>query len=86
MDRLVQRQTPQARATPAAWSCNPARPWPLGAHFDGSGVNFAVFSAHAAMVELCLFSADGLTEIARVPLPAQSGDIWHGRLPRPRPA
>ena len=85
MDRLVQRQTPQARATSSSLVLEPGQAWPLGAHFDGSGVNFAVFSAHAAMVELCLFSADGLTEIARVPLPAQSGDIWHGRLAAAQP-
>ena len=34
-------------------------PWPMGAHFDGHGVNFAVFSSHAESMELCLFDADG---------------------------
>ncbi len=47
---------------------------------DG-GVNFALFSAHAQRVELCLFSPDGRQETARVPLPARDGDIWHGFVP-----
>ena len=61
------------------------RPWPMGARCDDSGVNFAVFSAHASRIELCLFDESGQIERARLPLPAQSGDIWHGRLPDARP-
>jgi len=57
------------------------RAWPLGASCDAAGVNFAVFSANATAVELCLYSADGREETARIPLPAQSGDVWHGYLP-----
>ncbi|AKJ68444.1 glycogen operon protein GlgX [Pandoraea thiooxydans] len=53
---------------------------PLGASWDGRGVNFAVYSRHAEQIELCLFDAAGHREIARVPLPARSGDIWHGYL------
>ena len=49
----------------------------LGAHWDGDGVNFAVFSAHAERIEVCLYSADGTREIARIPLRERSGDIWH---------
>jgi len=56
-------------------------PWPLGAHWDGQGVNFAVFSAHAHHVELCLFDADGLAEHKRITLPGHSQDVWHGYLP-----
>jgi glycogen debranching enzyme len=56
------------------------RPWPLGASVDALGVNFAVFSAHATAMELCLYSDDGSTEMARLPLPARSGDVWHGHL------
>jgi len=56
------------------------RPWPLGASFDGRGVNIAVFSEHAEGIELCLFDAHGHNEAARIALPARSGDIWHGRL------
>jgi glycogen operon protein len=50
----------------------------MGAHVTADGVNFAVFSAHAEQVDLCLFSADGKTELARLALPERSGDIWHG--------
>ncbi|HSF95785.1 MAG TPA: glycogen debranching protein GlgX [Thermohalobaculum sp.] len=56
-------------------------PFPLGASHDGEGVNFAVFSEHASRIELCLFSADGLTETARLPLRERSGPVWHGYLP-----
>ena len=56
------------------------RPWPLGASVDTLGVNFAVFSAHATAMELCLYSDDGSTEMARLLLPARSGDVWHGHL------
>ncbi|PYG27978.1 glycogen debranching protein GlgX [Pelagimonas varians] len=52
----------------------------LGAHHDGEGVNFAVFSENATRVELCLFSADGSTEQARIALPERTGPVWHGYL------
>ena len=57
------------------------RPWPLGATTEAGGVNFAVFSAHASRVDLCLFDERGEQELARLPLPACTGDVWHGRLP-----
>ena len=50
----------------------------LGAHYDGGGVNFAVFSEHASRIELCLFSPDGTKEISRIRLPERTGSIWHG--------
>lgn len=50
----------------------------LGAHHDGGGVNFAVFSENADKIELCLFSPDGRMEIHRTPLPERTGSIWHG--------
>lgn len=56
---------------------------PLGATYDGSGVNFTLFSAHAGRVELCVFDAQGNEQ--RYDLPARSGDIWHGYLPGARP-
>jgi glycogen operon protein len=60
------------------------RPWPMGATYqvdaDGPGVNFAVFSAHASQVDLCLFDDTGRVETARLQLPVQSGDVWHGRV------
>ncbi|MDP1901941.1 MAG: glycogen debranching protein GlgX [Rubrivivax sp.] len=79
MDWLTQGQPAAADRSFAALEAG--RPWPLGASFDGSGVNFAVFSAHAAQVDLCLYDPAGRVELARMPLPVHSGDIWHGRLP-----
>ncbi|WP_051329896.1 glycogen debranching protein GlgX [Niveispirillum irakense] len=63
----------------------PGRPNPLGATWDGFGVNFALFSAHAEKVELCLFDSDGTREIERVTLPECTDDVWHGYLPEARP-
>ena len=59
----------------------PGLPYPLGATWDGSGTNFALFSAHAEKVELCLFDRTGKREIERVPLPEYTQEIWHGYLP-----
>ena len=56
-------------------------PAALGASFDGRGTNFAIFSAHAERVELCLFGADGTTELERITLPEYTNEIWHGYLP-----
>lgn len=56
------------------------RAYPIGATFDGEGVNFAVFSRHATRVELCLFSDDGLQETQRIALPERNGDVWHGHV------
>jgi glycogen operon protein len=60
-------------------------PFPLGATWDGLGVNFALFSANATKVELCLFSDDGKREIERVELPEYTDEVWHGYLPDARP-
>jgi glycogen operon protein len=62
----------------------PGSPYPLGAHCDGIGTNFAVFSAHAERIELCLFDPSGRREIARYELPECTDEIWHGYLPRLR--
>ncbi len=80
MDWLARRFTTTGQES-SVLPLEVGRPWPLGAHFDGSGVNFAVFSAHASMVEVCLYGKDGLRETARLCLAAQTGDVWHGRLP-----
>ena len=58
---------------------------PLGATFDGDGVNFAVFSEHATKMTLCLFSQDGRHEVARLDLPERDGDVWHGYASGLRP-
>jgi len=49
---------------------------PMGANWDGGGVNFAVFSAHATAMELCLFSPGGRAELARIPFFDRDGDVW----------
>jgi glycogen operon protein len=59
----------------------PGRPYPLGAVWDGEGVNFALFSEHAEGVELCLFDATGRNEVRRVTLPERTDLVWHGYLP-----
>jgi glycogen operon protein len=51
---------------------------PLGATPDQTGVNFALFSANAERIELCLFDHAGAREVARMALPARTGDVWHG--------
>ncbi|HBG50407.1 MAG TPA: glycogen debranching enzyme GlgX, partial [Gammaproteobacteria bacterium] len=56
-------------------------PFPCGATWDGKGTNFALFSAHATKVELCLFDAKGKQELTRVELPEHTDQIWHGYLP-----
>ena len=59
-------------------------PYPLGATWNGLGTNFAVFSANAERVELCLFEPTGRREIARLDLPECTDEIWHGYLPNTR--
>jgi isoamylase len=60
-------------------------PYPLGASWDGLGVNFALFSANATRVELCLFDAQGERETERIVLPEFTDEVWHGYLPDARP-
>lgn len=61
------------------------RPYPLGATWDGLGVNFAIFSANATRVELCLFDPSGKQELERITLPEKTNEIWHGYLPEVHP-
>ncbi len=63
----------------------PGRSYPLGATWDGQGVNFALFSEHAQRVELCLFSPDGRKETQRIRLRENTDHVWHGYLPEARP-
>src|SRR6185503_19106044 len=60
-------------------------PYPLGATWDGRGVNFALFSAHAERVQLSIFDRTGNRELERVALPEYTHEIWHGYLPDARP-
>jgi len=61
----------------------PGSAYPLGATFDGSGTNFALFSEVAERVELCLFTEDG-TE-TRIDLVEVDAHVWHGYLPQVQP-
>jgi glycogen operon protein len=65
----------------------PGRSYPLGATWDGAGVNFALFSEHATKVELCLFAArEDTTEKDRIVLPERTHHVWHGYLPDVHPS
>ncbi len=55
-------------------------PGPLGVTVDARGANVAIFSAHAAAIDLCLFDASGQKEIERLRLPERTGDIFHGHV------
>src|SRR5947209_16179559 len=64
----------------------PGRSYPLGATWDGAGVNFALFSEHATKVELCLFSdSEATTESERIALPEHTDQVWHAYLPDVQP-
>jgi glycogen operon protein len=63
----------------------PGTPEPRGVTPDDTGVNVAVFSAHATAIEFCLFDPPGEHEVARVLLPERSGDVWHGHIAGVRP-
>ena len=64
----------------------PGRPYPLGATWDGTGVNFALFSENATGVELCLFREDGdAEEAAKIKLTERTDQVWHCYLPDVRP-
>ncbi len=70
-----------SKAEPAI---RPGSPHPFGASWTGEGVNFAVYSAHAERVELCLFD-EGVGEAREtLVLPGRTGDLWHGFVPAPR--
>lgn len=66
----------------AVW---PGVHYPRGAHWDGEGVNFALFSQHAEKVELCLFDESGRRERQRINIRERTDDVWHCYLPEARP-
>ncbi|HET7132308.1 MAG TPA: hypothetical protein VFJ95_08665, partial [Gammaproteobacteria bacterium] len=68
-------------APPTVWRGNP---YPLGATWDGAGVNFAVFSERAEKIELCIFDRLGRRE-TRVTMPERTDLVWHCYLPEARP-
>ncbi len=64
----------------------PGKPYPLGATWDGAGVNFALFSQNASAVDLCLFDGpDGAREVERIRLSEYTDHVWHAYLPSMRP-
>jgi isoamylase len=67
---------------PIVW---PGRPYPLGATWDGEGVNFAIFSESAEKVELCLFDRLGRRETHRIAIREHTDQVWHCYLPEVRP-
>jgi glycogen operon protein len=64
----------------------PGRPYPLGATWDGGGVNFALFSEHATAVALCLYDQrDPGKEVRQVRIEQRTDQVWHVYLPGVRP-
>jgi glycogen operon protein len=75
----------QAALRPRRSNIREGKPFPLGATWDGLGVNFALFTAHATKVELCLFDDAGQKELDRIELPEYTDEVWHGYLPSAKP-
>jgi len=67
------------------WAVWPGSPYPLGATWDGEGVNFALFSEHAERVELCIFDPFGRRQVACIDLKWKTDQVWHCYLPEARP-
>lgn len=67
------------------YSVSSGSPNHLGARFDGEGTNFAVFSANATRIDVCVFADDGRTELQRIVLPERTGSVWHGFVPGLKP-
>ena len=77
---------PDSAAVAARHKIKPGEPYPLGALYDGSGTNFALFSENAEKVELCLFdSADAKAERHRIPMPERTHLAWHVYLEGVKP-
>src|ERR1700759_3243818 len=72
----------EAKKNTNVWS---GRPYPLGATWDGQGVNFALFSQYAERVELCLFDGRGRRELERIEMRERTNFVWHCYLPEARP-
>src|SRR6195952_5147064 len=85
MDKSTDARPMESRAHHVRSRIAEGRGFPLGATWTGLGVNFALFSAHATKVELCLFDEEGKHEIERIELPEYTDEVWHGFLPDARP-
>jgi len=75
-------EAPVRTGASAVWR---GRPYPLGATWDGSGVNFALYSENAERVELCLLEPRGRRETERIELTERTDYVWHAYLPEARP-
>src|SRR4051794_11987748 len=84
MTRTQKRHVKAARLVRSS-PISEGKPFPLGATWDGLGGNFALFSADATRVGLCLFDDAGGTEPERIVLPEYTDEVWHGYLPAARP-
>ncbi|TAL22835.1 MAG: glycogen debranching enzyme GlgX [Aquabacterium sp.] len=73
------RKSRTGKASVPAWRVEAGSAAPLGAHWDGEGVNFALYSGTAEGVELCLFDDEG--HEARLPLARRTYNVWHGYVP-----
>ena len=78
---MTRAANPQVTTQFEVW---PGKAYPLGATYDGTGTNFALFSEAADRVELCLFDADGCVE-TRLTLPEVDGFVWHAFIPNIEP-
>ncbi len=67
------------------FKAQPGKSYPLGSTYDGKGVNFALFSANAEKIELCLFDESGSQELERYQITENSNNIWHIYLPLVKP-
>src|SRR4051812_27896421 len=85
MEKLVTADIAQRPAIVRTSTIREGKPFPLGATWDGLGVNFAIFSANASKVELCLFDNEGVTELERLTLPEYTDEVWHGYFPTASP-
>lgn len=64
----------------------PGSPYPLGATWDGEGVNFAIFSENAEVIELCLFNDEkDASEAVRIPIKERDHHVWHVYIPGLKP-
>ena len=82
MDQPSSHPETDTQPITAVW---PGEPYPRGATWDGEGVNFALFAANAAKVELCIFDPGGRHELQRIVLRERTDEIWHSYLPEARP-
>ena len=87
---MLSRLNPIHKKAPVTNSFDPqsleeGSPQPRGATFHDGGVNFALFSAHATKVEVCIYDESGDNEVGRITLPEYTDEIWHGFVPGLQP-